>query len=252
MKIRHFFPGFQVVCILLFFSLCGSGDAGLTGGTGAAQYVSGRFDPQNHPLFVRLDTMGIPCDRPQYLRRESAEALREMFKAFSKDHPGMRFVVRSSTRNFADQVAIWTRKWNDLCEKNPGMPDHERASEILRYSSMPGTSRHHWGTDFDLNELVNSYYDSGEGKVLFSWLCKHAAQYGFVQPYTAGRKTGYQEERWHWSYEPLSSNLIKRWNEIFTDDPVSIFGKKEFPGSHLAEQFAPVYVNSVHSEGTSD
>ena len=236
------------VVSLLFFVLCGSGDTELTGGTDAAQYVSGRIDPLTHPLFVRLDTLGIPCDRPQYLRKEAAIALRDMYCAFSIAHPGMRLVVRSSARTFADQAAIWTRKWNELCEKNPGINDRERASDILRYSSMPGTSRHHWGTDFDLNELVNGYYDKGEGLILYKWLCENAGRYGFVQPYTAGRAAGYREERWHWSYRPLSSRLVKRWNELFEKDPGRLFGKKEFPGSHLAVELAPVYVNAINRD----
>ncbi len=233
---------------LLFFILCGSGDTELTGPTDTAQYVSGRLDPVTHPLFIRIDTLGIPCDRPQYLRKEAALALRDMHNAFVSAHPGMRFVVRSSTRTFSDQTAIWTRKWNELCEKNPAMNDRDRASDILRYSSMPGTSRHHWGTDFDLNELVNGYYDKGEGLVLYKWLCENAMQYGFVQPYTAGRTSGYREERWHWSYRPLSSRLVKRWNELFEKYPEKLFGKKEFPGSHLAGELAPVYVNAVNHD----
>ena len=36
--------------------------------------------------------------------------------------------------------------------------------EIMKYSSMPSTSRHHWGTDIDLNSLENSYFEKGEGK----------------------------------------------------------------------------------------
>ncbi|NJK84501.1 MAG: M15 family metallopeptidase [Saprospiraceae bacterium] len=40
----------------------------------------------------------------------------------------------------------------------------ERALKILKYSSMPGTSRHHWGTDIDLNSFSNSYFEQGEGK----------------------------------------------------------------------------------------
>lgn len=246
------FSQLPFVFILLFFTLCGSGDAELTGGTDVAKYVSGRFDPQEHPLFVKLDTLGIPSDRPQYLRREAAIALRDMYHAFRADNPDIRFVVRSSTRTFADQAAIWTRKWNDLCEKNTVMTDNKRAVDILRYSSMPGTSRHHWGTDFDLNELLNSYYDSGDGRILYLWLCEHAARYGFVQPYTSGRSTGYQEERWHWSYRPLSSLLLMRWNDIFADDPVMLFGKKEFPGSHLATQLAPVYVNAVNQQCSAE
>ena len=32
---------------------------------------------------------------------------------------------------------------------------------------MPSTSRHHWGTDLDLNNLNNSYFTSGKGKKIY-------------------------------------------------------------------------------------
>jgi len=51
---------------------------------------------------------------------------------------------------------------------------------------MPGTSRHHWGTDVDLFSLDNKFFESGDGKIWYSWMVQNAAKYGFCQPYTAG------------------------------------------------------------------
>jgi len=52
------------------------------------------------------------------------------------------------------------------------------------------------GTDFDLFSLSNGNFNSGNGKVIYDWLTKHAHKFGFCQPYTAGRTQGYNEERW--------------------------------------------------------
>ena len=76
----------------------------------------------------------------------------------------------------------------------------ERARMILTYSSMPGTSRHHWGTDMDLNKDNNGYFATGEGLKVYEWLQAHAHEYGFCQPYTPkgpNRPEGYNEEKWH-------------------------------------------------------
>ena len=55
---------------------------------------------------------------------------------------------------------------------------------ILEYSSAPGTSRHHWGTDMDINALQNDYFSNkGNGAFLYEWLQKNAAKFGFCQPY---------------------------------------------------------------------
>lgn len=91
---------------------------------------------------------------------------------------------------------------------------------------MPGTSRHHWGTDIDLHETTlkgpafnNSTFQNGRGKEFYSWLQKNAAKFGFCQPYTGTPearnggmyKHGYQEERWHWSYRPLSAEYLYQY-----------------------------------------
>jgi zinc D-Ala-D-Ala carboxypeptidase len=57
----------------------------------------------------------------------------------------------------------------------------------MQYSSMPGTSRHHWGTDVDLYALDDIYFTYGDGKIVYDWLLANAANYGFCQPYTANR-----------------------------------------------------------------
>jgi len=98
-----------------------------------------------------------------------------------------------------------------------------RALDILKFSSMPGTSRHHWGTEVDLNVLENKYYDNGEGKKIFDWMTEHAHSYGFYRPYTAGRTIGYNEEKWHWSYLPVSRIYTNFAKEYMKDRYISGF-----------------------------
>ncbi len=224
------------------------------GSTPPGDYLTGRFIPAKHGLFVSLADYGIPMkNSPQYLRREAAKALREMYEEFLKDHPGTRFWVQSSTRNFFDQKYIWEGKWNGTIlvmgeRLNKTIPDPlNRAKEILKYSSMPGASRHHWGTDVDLNILSNNYYESGEGLVLYRWLEKNAGRFGFCQPYTAGRKSGHEEERWHWSYHPLAKIFIAEWDSYYKK-PHGDPRPDGFLGSREAGRLAPLYMNSIDQE----
>jgi LAS superfamily LD-carboxypeptidase LdcB len=127
---------------------------------------------------------------------------------------GVTLKIISATRNFYVQKSIWEDKWTGkrLVEDGQNLalttPDPvKRALKILEYSSMPGSSRHHWGTDMDLNNLNNDYFEQGEGKKIYDWLTKFAGSYGFCQPYSAGRPYGYKEERWHWSYIPVARPL---------------------------------------------
>lgn len=161
----------------------------------------GRFDPAQQAGFVRVDGF--------LLRRETAEAFTRMQAAARAD--GVRLTILSATRNFDAQKAIWERKWAAL-PATAG--DAARARQILRYSSMPGTSRHHWGTDLDLNRLNAAWFRSGEGLRVHQWLQRHAARFGFCQPYGPkgpSRPAGYEEEPWHWSYLPLSREYLRQY-----------------------------------------
>jgi zinc D-Ala-D-Ala carboxypeptidase len=174
-------------------------------------YIMGHFDPATHPDFELVDIKH--ADREGlYLRKDTYDAFKKMYNHALND--GIRLQIRSATRNFNYQKGIWEAKWTGakLIEGGENLaqttPDpKERALKILRYSAMPGSSRHHWGTDFDLNNFENSWFEEGEGLNIYNWLKKHAAEYGFCQPYSAGRQHGYFEERWHWSYMPVSQPL---------------------------------------------
>jgi LAS superfamily LD-carboxypeptidase LdcB len=174
-------------------------------------YVMGRFDPSSHPDFVPVDSQY--ADRKgMYLRRDTYAAFLRMREHAERD--GIILQIRSATRNFNAQKKIWEDKWSgtrriesgeNLAETTPDPT--ARALKILRYSSMPGSSRHHWGTDIDINNFENDWFTSGEGLKLYNWMKANAGTYGFCQPYTAGRPHGYLEERWHWSYMPVSAPL---------------------------------------------
>ncbi|MGH6754580.1 MAG: D-alanyl-D-alanine carboxypeptidase family protein, partial [Bradyrhizobium sp.] len=122
----------------------------------------------------------------------------------------------------------WTGKTLVEGGKLPNtVPDpKKRALKILEFSSMPGTSRHHWGTDFDLNDLTNTYFASGKGKTIHDWLTAHGPEYGFCQVYSpkgAGRPNGYNEERWHWSYIPVASAYLAQYPAVMGYDHLTGF-----------------------------
>lgn len=225
----------------------------LYGGTAPGDYLTGRFNQYQHELFVPLSKLGIPTrDADIRLRREAADALGKMYAAFRKEHPKAPFWVQSGTRNFDDQKYIWDGKWNGTIpvfgvRLNRAISDPlKRAREILKFSSMPGTSRHHWGSDFDLNVLTNEYYETGEGKVLYRWLKENAGRFGFCQPYTAGRNSGYSEERWHWSYAPLSKKFLAGWISWHASAKGFFNAPKLFMGSAEAGHLAPEYVTAIN------
>lgn len=210
------------------------------------KYLKGDFKATEHPDFAVVPKAWTDGDGTYYLHTATIQAFGAMRKAALQD--GVELIIVSAFRNFSRQKAIWEAKWNGkrLLEGKENAKTHypdpaNRARAILRYSSMPGTSRHHWGTDLDLNRLNNNYFASGEGLKIYEWLKANAATYGFCQPYTAKgpqRPNGYEEEKWHWSYMPLSAPLTTYAAISLQNDNISGFaGAESAPQIKVVENY---------------
>lgn len=215
-------------------------------------YLTGKFDPALQDSFVLIDAR--LADRVGLrMRSEAYRQYVQMHDAAARD--GVKLVIRSATRNHDYQRAIWEKKWSGQTTLSDGTNaakdikgDVDRAIKILEYSSMPGTSRHHWGTDIDLNAFTNSYFEQGEGAVVYQWLLDHASDYGYERPYTArdiDRPAGYQEEKWHWSYLPLSLRMTQDAARQLHDTLIT-----GFEGDHTAPLIGVVdnYVLGINSK----
>lgn len=140
---------------------------------------------------------------------------------------GFDVAILSGFRSFDKQLSIWNRKARgELAVLDSSarpltiatLTDRELVFAILRWSALPGASRHHWGTDIDVYdaaarpdgyeiELVPAEY---EGQGMFApfseWLDGRIANrtaFGFFRPYDSDR-LGVAPERWHLSYGPLA------------------------------------------------
>ncbi|HOY31135.1 MAG TPA: M15 family metallopeptidase [Bacteroidales bacterium] len=225
--------------------------AGKTDSTVSVEFLTGKFDPVKDSSFTECD--------PEYASRSGIFIKKETYKAFIKmfyaaKNDGVALKIVSGTRNFRYQKSIWEQKWNggrtvegkNLAQavKDPA----ERAGIILKYSSMPGTSRHHWGTDVDLNSIDPGYFETAAGKKVYDWLRNNASTYGFCQPFSAKgekRKNGYEEEKWHWSYLPLARIYLKEYRAKISYENIS-----GFAGSQTASQLDVInnYVLSISSD----
>lgn len=192
--------------------------------------LMGKFDPATHPDFVEIEAR-YASRSGMFLRKETYEAFKKMHAAAAKDSITLRII--SATRNFEAQKGIWEAKWTGARTIENGKnaaqayPNPvERALKILEYSSMPGSSRHHWGTDMDLNDLSPQYFQSGKGKKIHDWLVANGPDFGFCQPYSPKGKErpyGYNEEQWHWSYMPIAGKMTALVKENLKNNMISGF-----------------------------
>ena len=92
----------------------------------------------------------------------------------------------------------------------------------MRFSALPGASRHHWGTDLDVFDAaaVSADYqlqlsraevaEDGVFAAFHAWLDTRIAAgqaFGFRRPYALDTG-GVAPERWHLSYAPLAANYL--------------------------------------------
>jgi zinc D-Ala-D-Ala carboxypeptidase len=188
----------------------------------------GKFKVETHPDFVLVDKKYH--DKPEmYLQKQTLESFIKMREAAEKD--GIQLTIISGTRDFYSQKSIWERKYNNY--KKEELSEVEIIKEIMLWSSMPTTSRHHWGTDIDINGFDD--YFSEENKKAnkeYKWLLINAPKFDFFQVYTEKgedkRRTGYNEEKWHWSYMPLAREYLNLYQEIVTYEDINGFSGSQF------------------------
>jgi LAS superfamily LD-carboxypeptidase LdcB len=142
---------------------------------------------------------------------------------------GHDLAIASSFRDFARQCGIWNRKFRgeQVVLDRAGraldvtaMSEAERVRAILVWSALPGASRHHWGTDFDVYDraavppeyrlelTVAEYTGSGPFVRLDEWLGANLGNHGFFRPYRTDRG-GVSPEPWHLSYAPLAGPALQ-------------------------------------------
>jgi LAS superfamily LD-carboxypeptidase LdcB len=161
-------------------------------------------------------------DPPCALHREVMQAFLAMRAAAAAD--GIELVAFSSFRDFDRQLGIWNGKFRGErpIQDRAGKPldamaltPTERVDAILWWSALPGASRHHWGTDFDvmdaramppgyrLRVVPEEYLAGGPFHRLTVWLDAHMHAFGFFRPYTTDRG-GVAPEPWHLSYAKVA------------------------------------------------
>jgi LAS superfamily LD-carboxypeptidase LdcB len=185
-------------------------------------FLLGKVKRQGNPLFVLVDKEHT--ERNIYLIFPVYEAYKKMYDAALAD--SIKLIITSGHRTFVEQFCEWQLRWDNPRTNIQFPNDIEKAKYVLQYRSMPGTSRHHWGTDIDLNNYEFAYYQTKEGQKIYKWLNENAATYGFFQPYTPideQRAFGYQEEKWHWSYKPLARLMLIKYLDLVSIHDISGF-----------------------------
>jgi LAS superfamily LD-carboxypeptidase LdcB len=194
--------------------------------------VSAMHLPSAGELYGLEDTHVIPVDANWSLGQirlhpAAAQAFERL--RFDAAAAGFDLRIASGFRSFARQLIIWNEKAGGM---RPVLDDkecivdmnaltgRERVFAILRWSALPGASRHHWGSDMDIYDAqalpvgkspgltVAETVDGGVFAALHRWLDARidaSEAHSFFRPYT-GIGLGIAREPWHLSFAPLAAD----------------------------------------------
>jgi len=181
------------------------------------------------------------------MQKEAYDAFLKMSKKAAD--AGIKIKVVSSYRNYSHQNRIWEGKYKRFTKR--GLSPIQAIKKIVTYSTIPGTSRHHWGTDIDIVDgnapqpkdllLEENFASDGPFCRFKEWMDAHANSFGFYLVYTdkKGRK-GFHYEPWHYSYAPLSIPMLKEYGKLNVKAELQ---KVKLLGSeHFTKQFIQKYI----------
>lgn len=204
---RHFF---LFVCLTSFFWT-----------------TQGQSQLDSIPPLLLLGKAEVPKQADYSLLPEVAKAFDRMANAAQKE--GILLSVVSSFRSYKDQRRIWNRKYKRFVAQ--GLSPDEAIKKIITYSTLPGTSRHHWGTDLDLVDakplvkgdvLLDSLFTQGPYRKLNEWLTANSEKFGFYLVYTKDTlRPGFYYEPWHFSYRKLSLPFLEAYQKFHLLDSIA-------------------------------
>ena len=171
---------------------------------------------------------------------------------------GFNLQPASSFRDFARQQLIWNGKFNGERKVHDDagnaldlsrLDDWQKAQAILRWSALPGASRHHWGTEIDIfdpdllpqgQSLQLEPWEYEQGGYFFElseFLIENLPHFDFSLPFMqmpAEKKIG--REPWHISYIPLAEKA----KQLFSAELLlQAWEKEEIAGKATLQQHFP-------------
>lgn len=202
----------------------------------------------NTEILIGMDDSRIVSDTI-LLEKETYSAFIKMKDAAEKD--GIIIKLVSGYRDFYKQQMIWNNKYKKFTNEF-SLDGPTAIKEIIRFSTIPGTSRHHWGTEIDIidknfeNEkdllISKKYVEGGIFNSLKKWMDKNSKRFGFYIVYDDdSNRPGFEYEPWHYTYKPVS-DLYQR--EFLKLNLKSIISKTKVEGKEfINDEFIKKYID---------
>ena len=203
-----------------------------------------------------LVNLPTPHSTHHFLQAQAMKAFQGLQQSAVKN--GFNLQPASSFRDFARQQLIWNGKFNGERKVHDDagnaldlsrLDDWQKSQAILRWSALPGASRHHWGTEIDIfdpdllpqgQSLQLEPWEYEKGGYFFElseFLIENLPHFDFSLPFMqmpAEKKIG--REPWHISYMPLAEKA----KQLFSAEVLlQAWEKEEIGGKATLQQHLP-------------
>lgn len=208
-------------------------------------------------------------DREFLLAPEALEALLKL--QYDARRAGFDLQLVSAFRGYQRQLMIWQAKARgdrqlldsrgDVLDYT-ALTDDQRLMAILRWSAIPGLSRHHWGSDIDVFDASKMRINDvqlipaevelgGICTAMHEWLDEKIQanqSYGFYRPFALD-SGGVAPERWHLSYLPLAKQYVSNDSccallELWEESGLEFLGLLESQWLLIYERFVDLSVDN--------
>ena len=210
---------------------------------------------------AHLIHLPTPHSPNHFLQAEAVKAFQGLQQSAVKN--GFNLQPASSFRDFARQQLIWNGKFSGERKVHDDfgtalelgqLDDWQKCQAILRWSALPGASRHHWGTEIDIfdpdllpqgQSLQLEPWEYEKGGYFFElseFLTENLPHFDFALPFMAmpeGKKIGH--EPWHISYLPLAEQAKQRFSKGVL---LQAWENEDIAGKAVLQAYLPIVFES--------
>ena len=210
---------------------------------------------------AHLIHLPTPHSPNHFLQAEAAKAFQGLQQ--SAVNNGFNLQPASSFRDFARQQLIWNGKFSGERKVHDDfgtalelgqLDDWQKCLAILRWSALPGASRHHWGTEIDIFDpdllpqgqtLQLEPWEYEKGGYFFElseFLTENLSHFDFALPFMQmpkNKKIG--REPWHISYLPLAELAKQRFSKGVL---LQAWENEDIAGKAVLQAYLPIVFES--------
>ena len=159
------------------------------------------------------------------LEKQACKQCRLMLKKAEDD--GVKIKIISAYRTAEYQQMLWNKSISEKLKEGFELELAEK--EVSKTLALPKHSEHNTGLAVDFGrenaeDVEDDFYKSEQGK----WLCKNAADFGFILRYPRLKEhfTGISYEPWHYRYVGFETAKIIKESGICFEEFLHFYSEK--------------------------